>query len=164
MNGIFNKQIQQQHFEIRIYPDSILREHALPVVVFDKALMRFTHTIIRCMRRYKGIGLAAPQIGALYRIVAIEVENKPRVLINPEIVLFSYDTDSKMEGCLSLPDTCYTVERYFQIEVKAKSSDGQDIFLKAEGLPARIIQHEVDHLNGILICDKENAVSDMGRQ
>ena len=154
MDNTFAKLIKQKPIELKIYPDSILRETAGPVITFDKALSDFSYAMLKCMKKYKGIGLAAPQIGVLYRVIVVGIENKAHELVNPEIVSSSFDIDTKMEGCLSLPDTCYTVERNFQLEVKARNSNGRKLFFKVEGLLARVIQHEVDHLNGVLICDK----------
>ena len=153
-DNTFIQQIKQKPIGLRIYPDSILRESAAPVSTFDKALSGFSHDMLTYMKRYKGIGLAAPQIGVLYRVIVVGIDSTAHELINPEIVSSSFDIDTKMEGCLSLPDTCYTVERHFQLEVKARNSNGRKLFFKAEGLLARVIQHEVDHLNGLLICDK----------
>lgn len=153
MDNTFIKQIKQKPIGIRIYPDSILRETAAPVITFDKALSGFVYNMHRLMKRYKGIGLAAPQLGVLYRVMVLDIDPNPHELINPEIVSESFDIDTKMEGCLSLPDTCYNVERNFQIEIRARNNNGRKLFFKAEGLFARVIQHEIDHLNGVLICD-----------
>lgn len=154
MVNTFIKEIKQKPIGLRIYPDSILRETATPVNTFDKALSGFTYDMLRYMKKYKGIGLAAPQLGILYRIIVINIDSTTCELVNPEIVLSSFDLDIKMEGCLSLPDTCYDVERNFQIEVRAKNSNGKKLLFKAEDILARVIQHEIDHLNGVLICDK----------
>lgn len=153
-DNTFIKQIKQKPVGLRIYPDSILRETAAPVITFDKALHGFSYNMYRFMKKYKGIGLAAPQLGVLYRVVVIDIDNTVHELVNPEIVSASFDVDIKMEGCLSLPDTSYTVERNFRIEVRARNSGGKKLFFKADGLFARVIQHEIDHLNGLLICDK----------
>ena len=160
MDNTFVKQIKQKPIGLRIYPDSILRETAAPVIMFDKALSGFTHNMLRYMKRYKGIGLAAPQIGVLYRVIVLDINNTAHELANPEIVSSTFDIDTKMEGCLSLPDTCYNVERNFQIEIRARNSNGKKLFFKAEGLFARVIQHEIDHLNGVLICDVGTRVNE----
>lgn len=160
MDNTFIKQIKQKPIGLRIYPDSILRETAAPVITFDKALSDFSYNMLKYMKRYKGIGLAAPQLGVLFRVIVINIDGTVHELVNPEIVSSTFDIDTKMEGCLSLPDTCYNVSRNFQIEIRASNSNGNKLFFKAEGLFARVIQHEIDHLNGVLICDTGTRVNE----
>ncbi len=107
------------------------------------------------MKRAKGIGLAGPQVGVLYRIITIGIHDLDFCLVNPRITPITLDCDTKMEGCLSLPRQSYTVTRYFQIEVQAWNPAGKKLHFVANNLLARVIQHEVDHLDGILICDKD---------
>ncbi|MFH1509052.1 MAG: peptide deformylase [bacterium] len=104
-----------------------------------------------------GVGLAAPQINVSYKICVIATIDNDMVLVNPRIVWFSRKKESMEEGCLSVPDLFCPVTRAFKIKVKAYNEKGEKIKFKAEGMMARVIQHEVDHLNGILIlkhCDK----------
>jgi len=103
-----------------------------------------------------GIGLAAPQIGQLLRIIVVKPNPKEKtlILINPEIKKFSRKKDVMAEGCLSLPNIEAPVERAVKITVQALDLNGRKIKIKAKGLSARVIQHEVDHLEGILIVDK----------
>ncbi len=140
---------------MRIHPDPLLREACRPIVSFDKQLQAFADRMVAFMTRAKGIGLAAPQVGVLYRVVTIGIHDLHLCLVNPQVTPVTTDCDTKMEGCLSLPDRSYMVSRYFQIEVEARGVAGKKLHFAANGLLARVIQHEVDHLDGVLICDKE---------
>lgn len=151
----FTKQFSHQSMGLRIFPDKILREYAEPVHTFDKALESFTEQMFAFMTEYKGIGLAASQVGVLYRVITINIEEVERFLINPEILSSSSDHQREEEGCLSIPDKWFDVNRSYEIEVKARNPEGKKLHFKASGLNARVLQHEIDHLNGILICDKK---------
>ena len=157
-DNIFTSELKQKPMTLRIYPDTILQQVADPVTVFDKSLRSFAETMLTFMSKHKGIGLAAPQVGILYRIITIGLREIKCCLINPEIISESFDNDIKEEGCLSLPDITYEVKRNVRIEVRARSTSGGKIHFEAEHLIARVIQHEIDHLNGILISDKGKVV------
>jgi peptide deformylase len=105
----------------------------------------------------EGVGLAAPQVGVGQRVIVVddhEDDSQPLALINPEIVEFSDDLDRAEEGCLSIPGLREIVERPFAVTVRALDRDGVPMEIEAEGLLARILQHEVDHLDGILFLDR----------
>ncbi len=151
----FTATFQHNKLALRYYPDQVLRENSSLVHTFDKALQDFAYQMFSFMQASKGIGLAAPQVGILYRIITIDSEGMERFLINPEIISSSSDKDVEEEGCLSLPDQWYTINRSLEVEVKARSPEGKKLHFTTKGLNARIIQHEIDHLNGILICDRK---------
>jgi len=150
----FTAKLQHKNLALRFYPDQVLRKNSSLVHTFDKALQDFAYKMFSFMQKSKGIGLAAPQVGILYRIITIDSEGMEKFLINPEIINSSSDKNTEQEGCLSLPDQWYNINRFLELEVKARSPEGKKLHFNAQGLNARIIQHEIDHLNGILICDK----------
>ena len=146
-------------FRIRQFPDPSLRKISSPVLRLDRRLREFIDRLIETMRRQPGgIGIAAPQVGVLKRIAIVDVSAKIpgaqlRVLINPEIVEIS-DPETYREGCMSLPDFTANVRRGGQIRVSFQDLEMRKIEISAEGLEARCIQHEVDHLNGMLFVDR----------
>jgi peptide deformylase len=154
MNYDFTTNLSQKKLRLRIYPDPVLRKMANPVGKFDKRLISFSEQMLDFMKRYKGIGLAAPQVGYLYRVITIDIEGTEQCLVNPEILSSSSDSNTATEGCLSLPDKWYDVNRHFQIEIRARNPNGKTLHYEAKDLHARVLQHEIDHLNGILIRDK----------
>ncbi len=143
----------------------LLRKTALKVNDFTGGTFTTLITdMIDTMRATDGVGLAAPQIGVSLRVLVMEVDNSPRypgrtaiplsVLVNPEIMSHSEEISSGWEGCLSLPGLRGEVERFESIQLTACDQNGQQISLHASGFKARIIQHELDHLNGILYPDR----------
>lgn len=151
-NG-FVSGIKKKRLRLRIYPDPVLSVVCKPVLIFDKRIHEFVEKMYVFMKKNKGIGLAAPQVGVLNRIIVVNTGETTLCLINPDSIAVSDDYDKKMEGCLSLPDQVYTVKRNFAIEVNGKNEYGKNVRFKAVDLPARVIQHEIDHLDGRLICD-----------
>lgn len=143
---------------IKKYPDEVLKKKALPVEKIDKALQRLIDDMIETMYDAPGIGLAAPQVGASIRLIVLDVniedeESEPVVLINPEIT----ETDGLVEseeGCLSVPECQTKVKRAEKVTVKGLDRDAKEITIEADGLFARALQHEIDHLNGVLILDR----------
>ena len=151
-------------------PDPILRRKAKPVTKFDKELQTLIDNMIETMRDAPGVGLAAPQINISQQLAVIEYaegedeeeedENTPPkpkklyVIINPEIVKVSEEKVMGIEGCLSIPGLHGEVERHESIQVKALNRHGSPVKLKVDGWMARIFQHEIDHLNGVLFTDK----------
>jgi len=105
-----------------------------------------------------GIGLAAPQVGLSVRLIVISLENKVMALINPEIINFSWRKETAEEGCLSVPQKFGSVKRAKSIKIRALDENGEVIKFKAKDLFARVIQHEIDHLNGILFIDRAKRV------
>jgi len=134
----------------------ILRQKSKPVKGITAELKRLGLDMAETMEVKDGIGLAAPQVGQLLRIIVVKPKpnEKTLILINPEIKKFSRKKDVLVEGCLSLPNIEAPVERAVKISGQALDLNGQKVKIKAKGLSARVIQHEVDHLEGVLIVDK----------
>jgi len=137
----------------------ILRKKAEKVKEITPEIRRLALDMAETMEVQDGLGLAAPQVGQLLRIIVVKPNpnEKTQILINPEIKKFSRKKDVLVEGCLSLPGTEVPVERAVKISGQALDLNGQKIKIKAKGLSARVIQHEVDHLEGILIFDKRTS-------
>ena len=147
-------------------PDPVLKRKAREVTTFDKNLHTLLDDMVETMREAPGVGLAAPQIGLSERIIVIEyfekeeleeVENAPKkvwALINPEIVKASEEMLFGAEGCLSIPGIVGEVERHAEVQVKALNKHGKPVKIKAKGWLARIFQHEIDHLNGIMFTER----------
>jgi peptide deformylase len=141
--------------QIRTLGDPVLREKAAPVTQFDERLQELAARMIKIMDDAPGIGLAAPQLGVVRRLLVYQVhDDEPHALVNPEIVWHSDETDVHDEGCLSLPDVVVPVERALRIRVRAQDVHGEPLDYEAEEMEARVIQHESDHLDGVLILDR----------
>jgi len=144
------------------YGDPVLRKTAAPVEVFDDGLRNLVLDMIEALRAANGVGLAAPQIGVSSRVVVIDTEYgeaPPRVFVNPEIISTSDETVVEDEGCLSLPGISLDVKRSARVSVKAQNEKGEEYVIDdASGLLAKALQHEIDHLNGILFIDHVSAV------
>lgn len=141
---------------VRQYGDPVLRSTALPVERFDPALAAEVARMGQIMDDGWGIGLAATQLGVMHRVLTYRVGGEaPLVaLVNPEIVWSGEETEWLEEGCLSLPNVLLEVERPVHVRVRASDERGEEVVIEASGLEARVIQHEVDHLDGILILDR----------
>lgn len=142
--------------EIRKYPDPVLCKQCQEVKKINQEIRDLTREMLETMYQHEGIGLAAPQVGVEKRIIVVDIGKGPIILINPKILEVSQEADFMTEGCLSLPNTFVKVERAKKIVVEGFDEYGKQVKLKATGLTARAIQHEVDHLSGILIIDKQN--------
>ncbi len=143
--------------KIRTYPDPVLREPAKPVAVIDSDLRQLAADMMETMEHAEGLGLAAPQVGRSVRMVIVDFdpeERDPRVLINPVIVKRSGKKELRKEGCLSFPGLHTHVKRSPVVVCEAQNLDGELVEYRAEGLPARAVQHELDHLDGLLFVDK----------
>ncbi|NLE21592.1 MAG: peptide deformylase [Actinobacteria bacterium] len=140
--------------EIRVVGDPVLRERAREVTVFDRGLRKLAKRMIRTMKDAPGVGLAAPQVGVLQRLLVYDVDDDPRVLVNPELSEFSDETEEAEEGCLSVPGVTLPVERPVSVHVRGSDEYGDPVDFRAEGFTARVIQHEYDHLEGVLILDR----------
>ncbi|NDC82686.1 peptide deformylase [bacterium] len=138
---------------IVIHPDPILRLPTDRVTEFDPTLHQLIADMIDTMHSDRGVGLAAPQIGILKKVIVVSYKKREFAIINPEIVA-TYGSQWGEEGCLSIPNTRLNVQRASRIEVIGQTPNGKSIRLKEKGFVARILQHEIDHLNGILIIDK----------
>jgi peptide deformylase len=142
--------------EIRIYPDPILKQISSSVVKFDDDLKKLLDDMYETMISARGIGLAAPQVGISQQIAIVDVgeEAAERIdLLNPTIVWSSGSVPSE-EGCLSIPEYRDTIKRSKEIVVQYKDPTGKEAEIRADGLLAICMQHEIDHLNGILFIDK----------
>jgi peptide deformylase len=142
--------------QIRQYPDPVLRLKAQEVEEFDADLAQLVDRMTRLMQQAHGVGLAANQVGVLRRVVVLQAndEAEPSVLVNPTILDRSDETEEDTEGCLSLQGVVIPVERAVSVRVEARDADGAPVELELEGLAARVAQHEVDHLDGVLIVDR----------
>jgi peptide deformylase len=146
------------------YPHPILHQKAERVVCFDDELRVLTEDMLETMYADKGVGLAAPQIGLSKRIIVIDTEQRdedgqyqkgrPMALINPEIILKSEEKIIFCEGCLSLPGQSADVERCKTVKVRYQNTAGQSLEIEASDYPAVVLQHEIDHLDGILYIDR----------
>jgi len=139
-------------------PDPILRQQSLPVERVDSELKGFVEDMLETMYEAPGIGLAAIQVGVPRRLLVIDIAGKdedpnPQVFINPELVATGDDTSVYEEGCLSIPDYYADVERPASVTVKHLDRDGKLQTTEADGLLATCLQHEIDHLNGVLFID-----------
>jgi len=167
-------------------PDPVLRRKARPVTVFDQSLQALIDDMLETMRAAPGVGLAAPQVGVSDRLIVIEYAEQPEddpeqlpdagndgatppperkpvkpklyVMANPEIVKTSTEVVSAVEGCLSIPGLVGEVERFSTVHVRGQNRRGQPMKVKAEGWLARIFQHEVDHINGVVFPDRATRV------
>lgn len=140
---------------IREDGDEILRKKSRKVEVIDEKIKVLVEDMIETMYKYNGVGLAAPQVGILKRVVVIDLydNNGPLVLINPEILKEKGEQEVE-EGCLSFPNQFAKIIRPAEVTVKYQDLDGKEVKLKAKELLAQAISHEVDHLDGILFVDK----------
>ena len=141
-----------------ILPDPLLRRVSMPIERVDADAQRLADDMLETMYDAPGIGLAAVQIGVPRRMLVIDVsregeEKTPLVFINPEIVASSDERSVYEEGCLSIPDYYAEVERPAAVSVKYVDRDGKERLVKADGLLATCLQHEIDHLNGVLFID-----------
>ena len=153
--------------QIVTLPDEVLRKKARPVAKFDDELQTLIDNMIETMRAANGVGLAAPQIGQSIQLAVIETlpkvdeegEDIPNsrelfVIANPRIVWESREVIDGIEGCLSIPGYVGEVERAYAVRIRAQDRRGKNIKLRLKGWTARIFQHEIDHLNGVLYIDK----------
>ncbi|MCX7695564.1 MAG: peptide deformylase [Caloramator sp.] len=139
--------------QIRKVGDDVLRKVSKPVVKFDDRLKILVEDMIDTMYEADGVGLAAPQVGILKRVIVIDVGNGPKAYINPEII---YEEGEQIddEGCLSVPNRRGQVRRPYKVKVKAQDINGNEFIEEGEELLARAFCHEIDHLNGVLFIDK----------
>ena len=140
---------------VRKFGDPVLRATALPVERFDEALKVEVKRMGELMHDALGVGLAATQLGVLHRVLVYKAyaDDPVTALVNPVIEWASEERELGEEGCLSLPGVHVEVERHAQLRVRARDQAGEELEVEAEGLEARVIQHELDHLNGVLILD-----------
>lgn len=153
--------------EIITLPHQTLRRKARKVTDFGPDLHTLIDDMVETMRQAPGVGLAAPQVNAPLRVIVVEYPEKDDdedalaklfVVVNPEIVRSSSETEIGTEGCLSIPNVLGDVERAYSVNVKGVNRRGQPLKIKANGWLARIFQHEVDHLDGVLFVDRAKRV------
>lgn len=143
--------------ELRYLGDPVLRQSAAPVEAVTEEVRRLIEDMFDTMYAEEGVGLAAPQVGVPQRIIVVDsrqADEPPFALVNPEILDASDDLERDEEGCLSIPGLKEVVERPGAVRVQGIDRDGQPLVLEAEGLLARILQHEIDHINGVLFIDR----------
>jgi peptide deformylase len=142
---------------IRTFGDPVLRERARPVEEFDDALRQLAQAMIVAMHEAPGIGLAAPQVGRPIRLIVFDVGNDgDRAVVNP-VLRDEWGEQVAEEGCLSLPGLYYPVRRFERVAAEGFDLEGHPLTIEAEELLARVLQHEVDHLNGVLFIDRLEA-------
>jgi peptide deformylase len=141
---------------VRKFGDPVLRTRARPVERFDGALRSEVERMGALMGDALGVGLAATQVGVLHRVLVYRVQHQAPVaaLVNPEIEWSGKELETMEEGCLSLPSVLVDVERPVHVRVRALDERGEPLVIEASGLEARVIQHEIDHLDGVLILER----------
>jgi peptide deformylase len=142
--------------QVRKFGDPVLRTRARPVERFDEALREEVERMGELMIAAVGVGLAATQVGILHRVLVYRVQQESPViaLVNPEIEWKGGEEEIMEEGCLSLPAVLVDIERPVHVRVRARDERGDEVLVEATGLEARVIQHEIDHLDGVLILDR----------
>jgi peptide deformylase len=133
--------------------DPILRQKAKKISRFDASIQQLIDDMIETMLDAPGSGLAAPQVGVPLRVAVLDVEDEITVICNPEILVMEGEHEPE-EGCLSIPGYVANVKRALKVVVKAKNRKGKEIKIKADGLLAHVLQHEIDHLDGVLFIDR----------
>ncbi len=141
---------------VRVFGDPVLTTRARPVERFDAALREEVARMAQLMNDAIGIGLAATQLGVLHRLLVYRVEpDTPALaLVNPRLEWRGFELETMEEGCLSLPAVHVEVERPVHVRVRAQDERGEELVVEASGLEARVIQHEMDHLDGVLVLDR----------
>jgi peptide deformylase len=141
---------------VRTFGDPVLKSRALPVERFDEGLRQEVARMAAIMRDALGVGLAATQLGVVHRVLVYKLGDDAPLcaLVNPEVEWSSREEETFEEGCLSLPGVHVDVDRPVHVRVRARDEHGDELLVEASGLEARVIQHEVDHLDGVLILDR----------
>jgi peptide deformylase len=146
--------------EVRILGDPVLRIPAVEVEAFDEEVQTLAKDMLETMYRFSGIGLAAPQVGISSRVIVLDVgeadeeQAGPIALVNPRVVELAKKLERAPEGCLSIPGMEEVVERPSSVRVEGFTPEGEPVVIEASGLLSRALQHEIDHLDGILITDR----------
>ena len=147
--------MSQAPLTLTIYPDPLLRRRAESVPIESISSYRnFAKQMITTMFENDGVGLAAPQVGASLRLIVVSTKDKPLVLFNPKLSKLSFRKEQTEEGCLSIPGVYGTVKRHRSLRWEGYDEQGAFISGTADGLFARVLQHEVDHINGVLFIDR----------
>jgi peptide deformylase len=142
--------------QIRTFGDPVLKSPASPVAQFDDGLREEIERMVEIMRGAIGVGLAATQLGIMRRLLVFQAgpDAPPTALANPEIEWRSQDVATAEEGCLSLPGVVVDVERPLHVRARGSDAEGKRMLIEASGLEARVIQHEIDHLDGVLMIER----------
>jgi peptide deformylase len=150
--------------QIRQYPDAVLRMRAHEVDRFDETLARLAERMTELMHDARGVGLAATQVGVLQRLFVFQAdeEDEVRAVVNPQITARSEELESGDEGCLSLQGVLVPVERSLSVTLEGQDLEGKPLRLELEELPARVVQHELDHLDGTLMIERTDPESRRG--
>jgi peptide deformylase len=146
---------------LRFMGDPVLRERAAPVEVVTDEVRRLIDDMFDTMYAEEGVGLAAPQVGIGQRVIVVDPHEdgiEPFALVNPSITFFSEELEKGEEGCLSIPGLKEIVERSVSVRAEGLDENGHPVTIEANGLLARILQHEVDHVDGILFIDRVSAL------
>ena len=145
--------------DIRTFGDPVLKTRAAPVDTFDEKLARLTDDMLATMRENDGVGLAANQVGRLKRVLVASVEDEDYVIVNPVIDDRATTTERGPEGCLSIPGINVEVDRATGVTVTGQDVSGEPLRVEAQDMLARVLQHEIDHLDGVLILDRTDRES-----
>ena len=146
--------------QIRQYPDPVLRMRANEIESFDDDLRRLVERMTELMQDANGVGLAGTQVGTLRRVFVFQPEGEdegPRAVVNPALIKTSEVKISDTEGCLSMQGVSIPIERPAKVTIQGKDENGEDVEFELEERDARVVQHELDHLDGILILDRTTA-------
>ena len=139
---------------LRKYPDPVLRKRCQEVQKITAETLLLIEEMKKIIEQKDGAGLAANQVGASGRIILIQTEKGPQAFINPKILKMSAETDVEEEGCLSLPGFRLNIRRAREVLIEAQDTDGKILNIEAKGLQARVFQHEIDHLDGVLFISR----------
>jgi peptide deformylase len=138
------------------YPNPILRKATKEILDVQKpSIQKLIGDMLDTMEINNGVGLAAPQVGKSLRLCVIRVEEKTYILVNPRITFASCKKETDVEGCLSFPNKFIPIKRNEKVRVKAQDAAGKEIHIKAKGLLSRALQHEIDHLDGMVFTQRE---------
>jgi len=138
---------------IRLYPDPVLRRRAKEVEPASAAARKATERLREAFSQVEALGLAANQVGLLSRVIVVRLGEEERVLLNPEVIWRSEELELDCEACLSVPGVEADLARPKEVRVRAQDEDGKEVDLALEGLLARVLLHEIDHLDGVLYID-----------
>lgn len=159
--------VDADKLKIVFYPDPVLRTKADPIEAVDAEIRAVAAKMLQLMREAAGVGLAAPQVGLSWRLFVANPTGQPvddQILINPRLTEVDRATDRAEEGCLSIPDVTAVVSRSKRVTIEAMNLDGQLFTMPGDGLMARIWQHELDHLDGVLIVDRMAEIDRMANK
>jgi peptide deformylase len=145
--------------DIKTFGDPVLKTPAAPVETFDESLARLTQEMLATMRENDGVGLAANQVGRLKRVLVASVDDEDYVIVNPVLSDASETTERGPEGCLSIPGVNVEVDRSTAVTVSGQDASGEPLRIEAQDMLARVLQHELDHLDGVLILDRTDRQS-----